>query len=134
MDNWRGKLALKAQAPADPDQSSSFSASFELQGAASQGELTLYTPIGTTAAQVQWQPGRAWMQTSSQTQIFSNLQALLQSLLGTEVPVGALFAWLHGQALTTAGWEVDLSQRDQGKIVAIRQASPKARLLIQLEP
>ena len=55
-------------------------------------------------------------------------------LLGTDIPVTALFGWLDGQALTSEGWQVDLSQRDRGKILARRQApAPQAELRVVLE-
>jgi outer membrane lipoprotein LolB len=51
------------------------------------------------------------------------------------VPVSALFAWLMGRDLHADGWEVDLRQFTQGKIVAERLAPlPKAQLRVILEP
>lgn len=132
-DAWRGRLALRLLESPGQTRAESFSASFDLQGSPERGELTLYTPIGTTAGQVEWAPGQASLQTPSQSRRFDSLQALLEALLGTDVPVPALFAWLHGQPMSAAGWQVDLGQKSQGKIVATRLQSPKARLLIQLE-
>lgn len=134
VDAWRGRLAVKVEEGAPAAAARAFSADFDLQGAPQAGELSLYTPLGTTAAQVHWQSGQAWLQTPAQTQHFPDLETLLQTLLGTEVPVRALFAWLHGQAADADGWEVDLRAHDQGRIVAMRWKPPQARLLIQLHP
>jgi len=112
---------------ADPDQpqsqDQSFSAAFELQGNPDQGELRLFTPLGSTAAGIQWTPGSAVLQSRGETRQYSSLAQLIQRVLGTDVPVTALFAWLAGQTQDVDGWQVDLSARDQGKIVA-RRAAP----------
>ena len=111
---------------ADPDQpqsqDQSFSAAFELQGNPEQGELRLFTPVGSTAAGIQWTPGSATLQARGETRQYSDLAQLIQLVLGTDVPVTALFAWLAGLAQDVDGWQVDLSARDQGKIVARRGA------------
>ena len=43
---WSGRLALTIEGP----QAQSFSGGFELKGGATAGELTLYNPLGGTAA------------------------------------------------------------------------------------
>lgn len=124
---------------ADPDlpqsQGQSFNAAFELQGNPDQGELRLYTPLGSTAANIQWAPGQATLQANGEIRQFGNLTQLIQRLLGTDVPVTALFAWLAGQSQDQDGWQVDLSAREQGKIVARRLAPAlPAELRVLLEP
>jgi len=54
-------------------------------------------------------------------------------LLGTAVPADALFAWLDGQPVALDGWQVDLSQRSAGRIIAHR-VFPEAELRLILEP
>lgn len=133
---WQGRLALRVQANPAEDKAtgSSFSAPFELQGNAQQGELVLLTPLGSTAAAIHWAPGRAILQARGATREFDNLSQLVSELLGTDVPVAALFAWLHGQAQEVNGWKVDLSQRNQGKILAQRLTpSPPAELRLVLD-
>ncbi|NBY28338.1 MAG: hypothetical protein EBQ71_16015 [Betaproteobacteria bacterium] len=49
---WRGRLSVRVES--QPVQS--FSAGFELSGNADAGALTLYTPLGTTAAAMAWSP------------------------------------------------------------------------------
>ena len=60
---------------------------------------------------------------------------MTQSLLGTDLPVTALFGWLAGQDLLTDGWKVNLAQFGQGKISAQRLSPlPQAQLRLILEP
>lgn len=121
---WQGRLSVRV--PADPNQprtpGQSFSAAFELEGNADQGELRLYTPLGSTAADIQWTPASAVLQARGETRKFGNLAELISLVLGTDVPVTALFAWLAGQSQDVDGWQVDLSARNQGKIAARRLA------------
>ena len=135
--NWHGRLAIQVEAnPADPlSQPQSFSASFELSGTPEAGELTFFTPLGSTAAAIRWTPDLATLESQGQTRIFAGLDPLIQSLLGTAVSVTALFSWLGGQNLPAGGWQVDLAQFEQGKITAQRLAPlPQAQLRLVLEP
>lgn len=110
------------------------SAGFELSGAPDKGEMSFFTPIGTTAAQVHWNPDKARLQTPTETRYFTDLNALLLVLLGTEVPVTALFAWLNGQSAQADGWTADLKEKNKGRISAHKLTAPRAELLILLEP
>jgi outer membrane lipoprotein LolB len=111
-----------------------FSAAFELQGNAEQGELSLLTPIGSTAAAIFWTPESAWLQSRGEKRRFPDISALIGDVLGTPVPIGALFAWLHANPSKVDGWEVNLSQFDSGKIVARRSSpAPAAEIRIVLE-
>jgi len=133
--NWHGRLALRIAATTTeqtPDQS--FSAAFELQGTPQQGDLLLLTPLGSTAAAIHWMPGQAVLHARGETRQFNDLDQLITQLLGTPVPVTALFAWLAGQAQEVEGWQVDLSAQDQGKILARRLSpEPSAELRVVLD-
>jgi outer membrane lipoprotein LolB len=134
--SWRGRLALRVQAdPASGQaQEQSFSAAFELSGSADRGELLFFTPLGSTAAAIHWLPGRAVLQSKGETREFEDLSQLIQQLLGTDVPVAALFSWLAGREQEANGWQVDLSQKAQGKILARRLSpAPSAELRVLLE-
>ena len=131
---WRGRLAVRVTANTVSTPSQSFSAGFELSGTPQAGDLAFFTPIGTTAAQVHWTPSEARLQTPSETRSFVNLNTLLLALLGTDVPVTALFAWLNGRSVATDGWTADLTERNLGKISAHKLLAPQAELLILLEP
>ena len=128
---WRGRLSVRVES--QPVQS--FTAGFELSGNAGAGALTLYTPLGTTAAAMAWSPQLSLLRVNSQTQQFGSLEALMQQTLGTALPVEGLFAWLAGEPMTVPGWQVDLSQRGQGRISARRQLPlPEAELRLAMEP
>ena len=131
---WRGRLALQIEPDSSQAQASSFSAGFELTGNAQVGELTLFTPLGSTAASLIWSEKSALMRTSSDTRHFESLDALIKHAIGTELPVATLFAWLAGENLAAAGWHADLSQHARGRITAQRSSpSPTAELRLVLE-
>lgn len=137
MRSWHGRLATQVEAnPNDPQsQPQSFSASFELTGSPDVGELTFFTPLGSTAAAIRWTPRFAILEAPGDTRNFAGLSLLIQTLLGTDVPVIALFAWLDGRDMQADGWEVDLAQFAQGKITAQRRLPlPQAQLRLILEP
>lgn len=128
--HWIGRLALQI----DEQEALSFSASFELNGDPSQGELVLFSPLGNVLAHLQWAPGRAALVSGSETRTSDSLDALLQQSTGTQLPVAALFDWLDGTASTADGWQADLSLLDQGRLTAVRHSPvPRATLRIALD-
>ena len=128
--SWSGRLALQIE-----DQAAqSFSAAFELQGNAQQGELILLNPLGNTLAKIQWTPAHAQIRTGGQTSESTSLDDLLQKNLGTPIPVQAFFSWLRGEQTTAAGWQADLSTIEQGRLVATRyDPAPRATLRLAFE-
>ena len=133
---WYGKLLLRTHEDPVNQQilAQTFNASFELQGNAQTGQLRLSTPLGTTAALIEWTSQEARLNLPGKTQSFANLDTLSQQLLGTEVPVAGFFDWLHGIDRPINGWSVDLSEFEQGKIRAHRQhPTPAAELRLLLE-
>lgn len=123
--DWSGRLAV--QVLKDPPES--LSASFELRGSARAGQMALLSPIGTSLANLQWQPGHARLE-QGQQQIDSNsLQNLAARLTGTELPIAALFEWLAGRPAQADGWQVDLSSHAQGRITAERRLPAPATVL-----
>ena len=128
---WQGRLSLKVNST--PVQA--FAADFELQGSAANGELRLFTPLGSVLAQVNWAPGRARLQSSSEVRESDSLEELLAQTLGTPLPVTALFSWLQGTQTTASGWQADLSALDNGRLVATRyEPEPRAVLRVAFEP
>ncbi len=119
---WTGRLAVQVEG----DSRQSFSASFELQGQPSAGQLKLFTPLGGTAAVLTWLPGSATLQSDGQTRQFESVDALLAEVAGTAIPVSALFDWLAGTQTLAPGWQADLSQLEQGRLRAQRLAPPPA--------
>lgn len=132
--SWNGRMSVRVEAtPSLGPQA--FSSTFELQGGPMQGQLRFYTPLGSTAATIAWSPQQAQIQSGADTQYFNSIAELIERVLGTPVPVAALFAWLAGDHLSLDGWQVDQSQFDNGKITARRiSPAPGAEILVVLEP
>ena len=127
---WRGRLAVRVEA----EQPQSFSAGFELAGDALTGQLTLYTPLGTTAASLLWSSQTAIMRANGDIRYFESLNDLIRQAVGTDLPVAALFAWLAGDNMTVAGWSADLTQHADGRITARRtEPAPAAELRLVFE-
>ncbi len=127
---WRGRLALRVES--EPPQS--FFAGFELSGNADQGELRLFSPLGTTLADLRWSPQSATLTNNGETRQFESLDALATQATGTAIPIAALFQWLAGTQASAADWLADLTQLDAGRLSARRtQPLPTAELRLILE-
>jgi outer membrane lipoprotein LolB len=128
---WHGRLSLKTDL--EPGQKQDFSAEFELTGNAETGDLNLYTPLGSTAAAITWSPHLASMHANGEVRYFGSLNDLLKNVVGAELPIDALFAWLSGERMWASGWRADLSQYYRGQIKANRQEpSPATELNLLL--
>ena len=99
-------MALQVQ----DNAAQSFSAGFELRGRAAAGELSLFSPLGATLAQLQWAPGMALLKADGQVRRFESVDALVAAATGAPLPVAALFDWLAGIDTQVAGWQADLSR------------------------
>jgi outer membrane lipoprotein LolB len=131
---WSGRLSVQIQPEQPQSQAQSFAAAFELAGNAQTGELTLFTPLGTTAAALSWSNHTAALHSHGDVQYFDSLDTLIRQELGTAIPVAALFAWLAGDNMEVAGWSADLTQHANGRITARRlQPTPMAELRLVLE-
>ena len=140
--HWQGRLALRV-APDGPlaqgesgaqPQAQSFSAGFELTGNAQTGSLLLFSPLGTTVAELNWTAQTATLRANGETRPFGSLAELLKEATGTEIPVASLFAWLAGDNAATPGWLADLSQHALGRVVARRSAPlPAVELRLVIE-
>lgn len=131
---WRGRLSVRIESEQTTTQAQSFSAGFELIGTTQAGELTLYTPLGSTIAALSWAPESAIMRAQGDVRYFESLDTLIKQAIGTEIPVNALFAWLAGDNMQEAGWHADLSQLSNGRITARRiEPSPVTELRLILE-
>jgi len=134
ITSWSGRLSVRVDAT-EALGPQAFSSFFELQGKPEQGQLRFFTPLGSTAAFIAWSPGQAQLQAGGDIQHFSNIAELTEHLLGTPVPLTALFAWLAGDPSNLDGWQVDQTQFDSGKIVAQRvDPAPRAEIKVLLEP
>lgn len=131
---WHGRLALHLAADQGATPADSLSAGFELSGSARRGQLALFTPLGTTLAVLSWTEQSASLRAQGEKREFDSLAGLSRQVLGTEVPVPALFAWLRGEAVEVAGWRADLSAWASGRIMAQRaQPAPQAELRVVFE-
>lgn len=130
-NHWQGRIAIKVLST--PPQA--FSADFELDGQGETGTLALFSPLGTTVAHMQWAPGLAQLRNGGELRNFDSLSVLAQQATGTELPVAALFDWLGGTATAVPGWEVDLTQLPEGRLLARRLPgnAPAVELRILLE-
>jgi len=122
---WNGRLALQVEGQA----SQSFHAAFALRGSPEAGELTLYTPLGSTLARLQWAAGMARLEQGGTVRESASLDGLLQDLTGSRLPVAALFDWLQGRPAAASGWHADLGAAQDGRITAERTEPPPAATL-----
>jgi outer membrane lipoprotein LolB len=135
--SWHGRLAVRVAAnPADArSEAQALTAEFELEGVPEQGKLTLFTPLGSTAARIDWNRHEAVLFAQGKQQSYTNIATLLDELIGTELPVNAFFSWLKGQPEQAAGWQIDLTQFASGKITARRDfPEPQTEIRVMLEP
>lgn len=128
---WRGRLALRV----DSEPPQSFFAAFELRGQASDGELQLFSPLGTTLARLQWSPRSATLRNNGESRQFDSLDALATQATGAAIPIAALFDWLRGRDVQADGWAADLTQLNEGRLLARRSVpAPHSELRLILEP
>jgi len=125
--NWTGRIALRIDA--DPVQS--MSAGFDLRGTAQVGELSLFTPLGSTIGRLVWSPGQALLRWNGEQRSFDSMEALTREATGTELPIASLFRWLTGVQTAGDGWDADLRNLPDGKIVA-RRTTPKPAVEMRL--
>ena len=130
----QGRLSIKVESEAPQ----SLSGAFEIKGTAVRGELSVFSPIGSTVAQVAWTPSEATLIANNETKRFAHIDALMQELTGTVLPLSALFDWLIAVPTPAEGWQVDLSQMqmaERPRLFAKRTAPlPMAELRVVLEP
>ena len=120
---------------ADTQPPTQFTAMFELKGSARHGRLALSTPLGTTLATANWQPGLAELRGMGDPRVFATLDELTEAMTGTRLPVDALFLWLDGQPQTADGWLADLELVSMGRLSARRVSPPpSAELRLVFEP
>lgn len=127
---WAGRISLQIQT--EPVQA--FFASFELQGQADSGEMTLIGPLGSILGIIRWTPTEAVLEQNGSIKRFTSTDALLAQTTGAAVPFSALFDWLDGKNTPSPGWTADLSQQGNGRITAKRTApAPPADVRIVLD-
>jgi outer membrane lipoprotein LolB len=118
ITHWQGRMAVKVLS--SPQKA--FTANFELDGAAQQGNLLLSSPLGISLARLQWAPGLATLTTVGEHRRFDSLDALAFATLGIDIPIASLFDWLKGKNPVTPSWSADLTELADGKLSAVRMA------------
>jgi outer membrane lipoprotein LolB len=127
---WQGRISVQVLG----DAPTSMSASFLLRGDAKNGELDLYSPLGTTLGALQWTPQLVQLSDGGKHQYFNSLAELTEKATGAALPVEAIFGWLQGQQVNAAGWLTDLSNVSQGSFSARRtDPVPEVTLRIKLD-
>jgi outer membrane lipoprotein LolB len=127
---WLGRISVQVQG----DNPTSMSASFMLHGDAKNGELDLFSPLGTTLGALQWTPQRVQLSDGGKHQYFTSLAELTEKATGAALPVEAIFDWLQGRDVQATGWQADLSATSQGSLTARRNApAPEVTLRIKLD-
>lgn len=142
-----GRLAVQVAG----DSARSFSAGFELEGSAAQGQLTLFSPIGLPLGRAQWRPGEVQLDSGAQTQRFDHLDTMMEALVGDALPLAALFDWIDGRPWSGAssrplseadgapgfrqlGWSVRTGRLPEGLLLAERRLpAPTVTVRLRLD-
>ena len=124
---WNGRMSLRV----DTDPVQSMTAGFDLRGMAVAGELSLYTPLGSTLARMLWSAGTAELQWNGQRRNFDSMDALTTEATGTALPIAGLFQWLNGEPAQVPGWSADLQGLHQGELLA-RRITPAPTVELRL--
>ena len=125
---WQGRISVQVLG----DTPSSMSASFLLHGDAKNGELDLYSPLGTTLGALQWTPQLVQLSDGGKHQYFNSLAELTEKATGAALPVEAIFAWLQGREAQVSGWQADLSSVSQGSLSA-RRTTPTPEVILRIK-
>ena len=130
QSQWQGRISVQVLG----DAPASMSASFLLRGDAKNGELDLYSPLGTTLAALQWTPQQVQLIDGGKSNYFNSLAELTEKTTGAALPIDALFGWLQGRNAQAMGWQSDLSDLPQGTLTARRTTpTPEVTLRIKLD-
>ena len=130
--HWEGRLQLRILQE-KPEQ---FSFNFDLQGSAEAGELTIYSPVGSTVAVASWTPSGAVLTEGNKQTQFESMEVLTMRLTGAALPLPTLMAWLNSNGPALEGWQITSEKLPRSRrIFAQRfQPSPPLQLTLLLDP
>ena len=133
----------------------SVSGQFELSGTASNGQLVLTSPLGTTVARARWsepagalgEPTNIELEADGGTSRYATLGEMMQRAIGDQLPLAAMFDWLDGhpwpaapaqasadgRAFDQLGWHVDLSQFADARLIDARRPQPAPVLHVRVK-
>jgi len=98
----------------------SFSAGARWRHSEWADEILLLSPLGQTLAQIQLDPGGAYLTTSEQQSYYAfDVESLTEQVLGWHLPLTGLQYWVQGVNSPATSSEMDVDM--DGRIVAIRQ-------------
>ena len=151
---YTGRLAVRTDAATNLP-ARSVTGQFELSGNASDGQLILTSPIGTTVARARWsdptgalgEPSKIELEADGATTRYTTLEQMMQRALGDQLPLAAMFDWLDGRPWTAApvqrgadgssfdqlGWHVDLSQLTGNRLIDAQRALPVPALHVRVK-
>ena len=128
IGHWQGRFSLKVlQEPPEL-----ISANFEVNGRPEQGELALYSPIGTTLAVARWNSDSAELLQGQKAQSFPSVEAMTLQLTGNSLPLPALLAWLDHDGAALPGWSLQSQNSPNHRRVFAKRESPLPQLELTL--
>lgn len=130
------KLAAFAGQPAK-----GLSLGFFFSGNTDKGQLDLMTLMGSQMAQVNWQPGEAWLTNDKGKSRYEDIDTLSEAALGEPLPLRQLIHWMQGtpdpdlpslpgsepDTFVQQGWLIDTHELSVKKLSARRDASAQRR-------
>ncbi len=126
MGGWHYKYCNPDGSPQD-----SWSASFQLQGTPSAGQLDIFSPLGSQLALLHWSPDGGLAAPGQRRNRVRLLPALIERSLGTAVPIGKLFRLADkATPCKPKAGSADLGQYTQGRISA-RRTRPAAASAVE---
>lgn len=129
---WEGRLQLRIL----QDKPEQFSFTFDLQGTAENGELTIYSPLGSTVAVASWTPNSAVLTEGNKQKHFASMEDLTQQLTGAALPLPTLMAWLNRDGPSLDGWQIKAENLPRSRRIFAQRSSPlpKLHLTLLLDP
>jgi len=128
VPHWEGRLQVRVLL-ANPEL---FSANFELQGSPQRGELTIYSPIGTTLAVASWTENDALLKQGMSEKHYANMEELTKQLTGTRLPLPTLMSWLNADGESIQGWEIRSENLPAGRRIYAQRNHPSPPLQLTL--
>lgn len=136
----QGQMSVKLSAFAD-QPAKGLSLGFFFSGNTETGQLDLMTLMGSQMAQVNWQPGEAWLVNDKGRARYDNLDSLSEAALGEPLPLRQLVHWMQGHpdpelpstpgpeadTFIQQGWLIDARELPFKKLNARRDATPVQR-------
>ncbi len=136
----QGQMSIKLSAFAD-QPAKGLSLGFFFSGNSDAGQLDLMTLMGSQMAQVNWQPGEAWLVKDKGRERYDNIDRLSEAALGEPLPLQQLVHWMQGHpdpelpsapgpeadTFIQQGWLIDAHELPFKRLNARREVTPLQR-------